>query len=226
MNIKDYLISKADINYQKFSASLIPNITNVLGVRLPILRKIAKEIYQNENWKEILTLQRSEFMEETMLQGMIIGLIQEPPKTVFQYIKNFVPKINNWSVCDSFCCSLKFVRENKNLVWNFLLPYFNSEKEFELRFAYVMMLNYFIDEIYIDKLFKIIDKFNNNKYYSQMAVAWALSICYIKFPQKTKNYLKISKLDNFTYNKAIQKICDSHKIGANDKKILKTFYKH
>lgn len=226
MNIKDYLISKADINYQKFSASLIPNITNVLGVRLPILRKIAKEIYQNESWKEFLSLQRCEFMEETMLQGMIIGLIQAPPQTICQYVKSFVPKINNWSVCDSFCCSLKFVRENKNLVWNFLLPYFNSEEEFELRFAYVMMLNYFIDENYIDKLFKIIDKFNNNKYYSQMAVAWALSICYIKFPQKTKIYLKISKLDNFTYNKAIQKICDSYKIDTNDKKILKTFYKH
>lgn len=221
MDIKAKLLEKAETDYKNFSASLIPNIDNVIGVRLPDLRKIAKEIYKNEDWKDFVNQPKCTFMEEVMLQGMVIGIIRTKPEKILEYVKNFVPKIDNWAVCDSFCNSLKFTNQNKELVWEFIQPYFKSDKEYDLRFGYVMLLSHFIEEKYIDKILDLIDNFKDERYYSKMSVAWALSICYIKFPQKTHEYLKKSHLDNWTFNKSIQKICESYRVEKDVKTMLK-----
>ena len=221
MNIKQQLIKNSEEKYRKFSQSLIPNINNVLGVRLPILRKIAKEIYKSENWQDFLKQNDLEYMEETMLQAMIIGLAKNSPENILKMVKFFIPKIDNWSVCDCFCSGLKFASQNQEIVWDFIQPYFKSEKEFEIRFAYVMLLNYFINENYIDQCLNLIDEFKDTRYYAQMACAWTLSICYIRFPQKTLGYLEKSKLDNWTFNKGIQKICESLQVDKKTKNMLK-----
>ena len=140
-----------------------------------------------------------------------------------ELVKNFIPEINNWSVCDCFCSGLKFVKDNRELVWNFIQPYFKSKNEYDIRFAYVILLSYYIDINFIDKDLNLIDKFKDQRHYTKMAVAWALSICYIKFPEKTLKYLKTSKLDNWTYNKSIQKICESLRVDKETKSLLKCF---
>ena len=221
MDIKQILLEKSEEKYRKFSQSLIPNINNVLGVRLPILRKIAKEIYTKTDWQEFLIQNDFDYMEEVMLQGMVIGLVKDEPENILKLVNDFVPKIDNWSVCDSFCTGLKFVTKNQELVWEFIQPYFNSDKEYDIRFAFVMLLEYFTNENYIDECLKRIDEFKDTRYYAQMACAWALSICYIKFPKKTLAYLKKSKLDNLTFNKGIQKICESLRVDKESKNKLK-----
>lgn len=221
MDIKQILLEKSEEKYRKFSQSLIPNINNVLGVRLPILRKIAKEIYTKTDWQEFLMQNDFDYMEEVMLQGMVIGLVKDEPENILKLVKNFVPKITNWSVCDSFCTGLKFAMKNQELVWEFIRPYFKSEKEYDVRFAFVMLLEYFAEKNYIDKCLKRIDEFNDTRYYAQMACAWALSICYINFPTKTSAYLKKSNLDNSTFNKGIQKICESLRVNKETKNKLK-----
>lgn len=221
MNIKQKILSKAEKDYKKFSQSLIPNIDNVLGVRLPVLRKIAKEIYTKENWQEFIEQSEFDYMEEVMLQAMVIGLVKDEPENILKLVKDFVPKIDNWSVCDCFCAGLKFADKNQEHVWEFVQPYFMSDKEYEIRFAFVMLLEYFIDENHINDCLKCIDEFKDTRYYAQMACAWALSICYIKFPEKTLAYLKKSKLDNWTFNKGIQKICESLRVEKSTKNMLK-----
>ncbi len=221
MDIKQRLLKEAEKDYQTFSAKLIPNIDNVLGVRLPKLRKIAKEIYKSGAWEDFVNCSNCTYMEEVMLQGMVIGLIKKPPEEILEYVKNFIPKIDNWAVCDSFCNGLKFTEQNKNLVWNFIQPYFKSGKEYDIRFACVMFLSYYIDTDFIDRVLKLIDEFTDKRYYAQMGAAWALSMCYIKFPQKTLDYLKISQLDDWTFNKSISKICESLKVDKDTKTMLK-----
>lgn len=223
MNIKERILSEAEKDYKKFSSSLIPNIDNVLGVRLPILRKIAKEIYTSGKWEEFLNCDNCEFMEETMLQGMVIGLVK--PEDILKYTAKFVPKINNWAVCDSFCTGLKFTKKNKKLVWDFIQPYFKSSHEFEIRFAFVMLLDYFIEEEYIDRVLDLIDEFKDKRYYSRMAVSWALSVCFVKFPEKTFEYLKKSKLDSWTFNKSLQKIRESYRVSKEMKDMLLQYWR-
>ena len=160
-----------------------------------------------------------------MLKGMLIGLLKEPIGEIINYIKLFVPQIDNWAICDSFCNSLKYTKYNLQEVWDFLQPYFESSSEYEIRFAYVMLLNYYIIDEYIDRVLLLVDKFKDNRYYAKMGVAWLVSICYIKYPSKTEQYLKKSKLDNWTYNKSIQKICESFKIEKNIKMKIKKLKK-
>ena len=217
MNILKRLEKEADKNYQKFSSSLLPNINNVLGVRLPILRKLAKEILKENNYKKFLNAKSFKYMEEYMLKGMLIGLLKEPVEEIINYIRLFISQIDNWAVCDSFCNSLKFTKNNLEKIWDFLQPYFESSSEYEIRFAYVMLLNYYLKDEYIDRVLLLVDKFKDNRYYAKMGVAWLVSICYIKYPLKTEEYLKNSKLDKWTYNKSIQKICESLKIDKETK---------
>lgn len=215
---------EAEEKYQKFSSSLLPGIKNVAGVRLPILRKIAKEIYKSD-WKTFLDNKSFEFMEEKMLKGMVIGLLKEPPDVIYNYIEKFIPDIDNWAICDSFCCGLKFINKNKSETWDFIQKYLNSKKEYEIRFGAVIILNFFIDEEYIDNSLKILSQIKTNDYYAQMAIAWALSICYIKFEEKTLDCLLNSNMDKFIYNKTIQKIIESNRISKETKNKLKLLKK-
>ena len=153
---------------------------------------------------------------------MLIGFIRNTDiKEVLSIIKNFVPKIDNWAVCDIFCSGLKIVNKNKETVWNFIQKYLKSKKEFELRFAIVMMLDYFICEKYIDRVLTILDNIKHEAYYVKMAVAWTISVAFVKFKDKTMKYLKKNNLDDWTYNKALQKICESLRVSKETKKIIK-----
>ena len=220
--IQKRLYSLADEKYKQFSSSLLPSVKNIIGVRLPELRKIAKEISKNNNVKDYIDNCSVTYFEEIMLKGMVIAYAKFTPEERLKYIKNFVPLIDNWSVCDSFCSSLKFTKQNLDTVWEFLQPYFYSKNEFEIRFAVVMCLNYYIEEKYLNSIFDIFNNIHTDKYYAQMAVAWAVSICYIKYPVLTEAFLLNNTLDNFIYNKSLQKIIESNKIDKDTKIKIKS----
>lgn len=177
--VRAKLLELAEPEYQKFASSLIPGISNLLGVRIPELRKLAKGI-ANGDWRSYLQQASGEFFEEVMLQGILIGHVKAEPAEKLKHVAAFVPKIDNWSVCDTFCSGLKFTKTNKELVWDFLQPYLRSEEAYDIRFGVVMLLNYYIDETYIDRVLHILDRIRHEAYYVRMAVAWALSMCYVK----------------------------------------------
>lgn len=218
--IRDQLMGLADEEYRKFSASLLPTIDHVIGVRLPELRKLAKAIARND-WRSYLKRADNDFFEEMMLQGMVIGYAKADLEEILNYVSVFVPKIDNWSVCDSFCTGLKFTPANKERIWEFIQPYLRSEKEFELRFGVVMLLLYYVDEEHIQSVLARLDTIRHEGYYAKMAVAWALSVCYVKLPAPTMNYLLTHTLDTFTYNKALQKITESYRVNPETKNIIR-----
>ena len=156
-----------------------------------------------------------------MLQGFIIGYAKAPLPDILEQIAAFLPKINNWSVCDSFCITLKAAGENPAEFWDFLQPCILSGEEFTVRFAIVMLLDYYITPEYIDRLFPIFDGISHEGYYVKMAVAWAVSMCYVKFPEKTESYLGRCRLDDFTYNKSLQKITESLSVDKETKKRIR-----
>lgn len=211
----------AEENYRIFAAKLIPNIDNLLGVRLPKLRKIAKKIVQLD-YEYYLAMDNHLYFEEVMLQGMIIGEIKLPWTERSRYVKQFISKIDNWSVCDSFCCGLKFEVSEKELVWQFLQPYFASDKPYDIRFAVVMLLFYFVDDEYAQKAFTLFDQIKNDDYYVKMAVAWAISIYFRELPTLTMLYLQKNQLDDWIYNKALQKITESLKVDSSTKIIIRS----
>ena len=215
MKLKAELESLAEPGFQEFSSRLIPDLSpgTMLGVRLPKLRKIAARIARGD-WRDYLTSAEDDTFEEIMLQGMVIGCARMPIEERLQRVRWFLPKISNWSVCDSFCAGLKAAKEEPVKVWEFLQPCFASERTYEIRFGVVMLLNYYIDETWIGQGLAILDRIHHEDYYVKMAVAWAVSMYYVKFQETTLAFLKDNHLDTFTYNKALQKIIESRQIDA------------
>ena len=222
MNVRKRLLELKDEKYRKFHSALVPGIDNVLGVRVPELRKIAKEFVKTGGWQKY---NDSLYYEELMIQGLLIGYAKLKTEEKLNLLRDFIPKITSWGVCDVVCSTLKFPQKDKELVLEFLQPYLKSNKEYQIRFGVVMLLNYFIQDKYIDKIFQILDGIKHDGYYAKMAVAWALSICFVKYWDKTFEYFKHSNLNSWVYNKAIQKACESFRISDENKEVLKKMKK-
>lgn len=218
--VRQKIFDLIDPEYQKFSSKLNPGTNNILGVRLPELRKIAKNIAKG-NWRDYFETAQDDYFEEIMLQGLVIGYIKTDIEGVLSQVDLFVPKIHNWSVCDSFCIGLKITNKHKERVWEFIQPYLQSGQEYEVRFGVVMLLNYYLEGNYIDKVLGLLDHIKHDGYYVKMAVAWAISASYIKAPDITIVYLKNNTLDDFTFNRALQKISESLRVDKETKKYLR-----
>lgn len=256
--IRKQLIEKAEKEYRDFSASLIPESKPLLGVRLPVLRKFAKDLVKDKEWKQEINSYAGEYadvyFEEVMLRGMIIGYgtQKEEKEIALQLLMNFIPHIDNWSVCDSFCNSFGFASANRECVWEFLQPYLWSEKEFEVRVGLILLLTHFLkydkqgkkvsrkkvvsmmdmekdmrrenyeQYPYLEQILEILNREYAQGYYAQMAAAWTVAEAFIAFPYETyRMLLHDCKLDTWTYNKALQKICESKNPDEKVKKVIK-----
>lgn len=143
--IRERLQAMSDTGYREFSASLIPasGRMEMLGVRLPALRKYAKELSKGD-WRAELACAEDIYLEETMLRGMVLGCACRDVEELLKYLTDFIPRIRNWSVCDSVCSGLKLAEKYPREVWDFLQPYLYSGEEFPARFALVMLLNHYV----------------------------------------------------------------------------------
>lgn len=219
--VRERIFDLADEEYRQFQSGLVPGVDNILGVRLPSLRKLARELAKG-NWPNYISTMQDDYYEEIMLQGLIIGYAKADIEEILHYVAAFVPKINNWAVCDWCCSSFKITKKHLSRVWDFLHPYLLSRKEYELRFGIVMLLSFYIEDEYIDRVLVLLDDVKHQGYYVKMAVAWAISICFVKYPEKTMVYLKKNTLDDFTYNKALQKITESFRVDKETKTIIRS----
>lgn len=138
------------------------------------------------------------------------------------YIEKYVPKIDSWAISDTFVPTLKIKEKDLKTAWKFIMPYTKSEKEFDVRFSVIMMLDYFITDEYVDKVIKALDKINHDGYYVKMAVAWTIAEIGIKYYDKAIEYLNKNNLDKFTYNKSIQKMLESYRICDDQKVYLRS----
>lgn len=215
------LYEMQDLKYKEFDSSLCPNVNNIIGVQIPKLRAIAKKLVK-EDKKEYLHLENIEYYEEKVIQGLMIGMSKLSLEDAKRNLEKFIPKIDSWAVCDVVCSSLKIAEKYPEEIWEFLERYLNSNEEFKLRFVIVMYLDYYLNNKYIDKVLENISKIKSDKYYVQMAIAWLLAESYIKQKEKATEYLRNNKLDNFTHNKAIQKIIDSYRVSQQEKEFVRT----
>ena len=205
-----------DEKYREFHSSLCPNVNDILGVRIPKLREIAKTIAK-DNPIEFLEKYVCEFCEEKMIYGLVIGYMKADLETRIKYLNKFVPMIDNWAVCDCACSTYKFTQKNMEEMFEYIKKYVFSNKEFEVRFACIMLMDYFLIDEYIDEVFQIFNNIKLDKYYVEMAIAWAISEAFIKNEKKTREFLANNTLSVNTFNKALQKIIESNRVDDKTK---------
>ncbi len=248
--IRDRLNKMSDADYVKFSASLIPasGRGTMLGVRLPALRDYAKELSKGD-WRQELSYEEDLYFEETMLRGMILGYACRDIEELFACLKDFIPRVQNWSVCDSVCSGLKLVEKYPEKTWDFLQPYLKSGEEFPCRVGLIMLLNHFVklgednkkitrkrsvtmadlqgqEETggYLEPILQALDREFTEGYYAQMAAAWLLAELFVTYPVRTLRGLRELHLDAFTRKKAVQKIRESRIPDKEVKAYLREMY--
>lgn len=214
------LNSLVDTKYQTFQQALIPTGKPVRGVRSPFLKKIAKEISKG-NYVEFLNVAKQDSYEEIVLYGLVISYLKLPFAEILILLNQFVPMIDNWASNDTVAASLKAFKKNQEQGFQYIQTLLQSKNPWHIRFGLVLLLGHYINDDYIDIILKIIDEVSYPDYYVKMANAWLLSICYIKYPDKVTKFLKKTKIDDETYQKAIRKICDSYRVSKEAKDYLK-----
>lgn len=231
--IRKELKEKSDKKLAEFNVKLCPGVNPeiVLGIKIPELRKIAKKIISKDcfdNYVKEYNKQNSKvYLEETIIYGLLIGYVKIDIENKFNYMKNYIPLIDNWLVNDTVCSTLKLKNINdKEKLWNFIDTYLKSKNQFEVRFAIIIILHNFLIDEYIDEVILKLDMIENDSYYVKMAIAWTLAEIGIKFNDKAMKYLKSeNKLDIFTFNKTIQKMRESYRISKEQKDELKLMKK-
>ena len=220
-----YLHELADPAYQQFHQKLIPGVEGFLGVRVPVLRSLAREIAKGDRQGYFAQVRPGSY-EEIMLYGLVIGQIRDDLAAAIQQLDRFVPMIDNWAVCDVCCAGLKLAARRREEMRAYLQQYLDSAEEFQLRFGLVMLMDYYIDPVYIDEVLAIYGAVRHEGYYVKMAVAWGISVCFVKFREKALALLQSGMLEPETCRKALQKILESTRVSAADKELIRALRKN
>lgn len=208
----DYLFSIKDELYSKFHSKLLKNDKiKVIGIRTPILKKVAKKIVKT-NYLDFIKLNKHEFYEETLLHGLVITYLKMDFKDNVKLFEDYIKYINNWASCDIVVANYKLFKNNLDLGFKHITKYLKSKNTWINRVGIVMLLDYYINDKFIDKVLDIANNIKSDDYYVKMANAWLISICLIKYYDKTYNFLLNNNLDDWTHNKAIQKCIESDRI--------------
>ena len=220
----DYLFSIRDLEYRDFNAKIIvPVDCEIIGIRIPILKDMAKKIAKtsSENFlnlfEKLFIKKKVKYYEEKALYGFLIGYSKMEYQDRLKRIDFFINIIDNWAVCDIVDSTFKFVNKNKEEFYAYLTSKLSATNPWEQRFIFVMLLAYYVEDKYLKDIFKICEQIKSDEYYVKMAKAWLLSVCYVKFRDKTYKFLEKTSLDDWTVNKSIQKIRESSRIIKEEK---------
>lgn len=186
----------------------------ILGLHLPEMKQVAKELARQPDVLDVLQTFEKEHQsdrfrlayEETLVWGLTINALKCSWEERTELLRKYVPVLDNWAVCDSFCCNAKWaLKVSPQVLWDFLLPYYRSNKEFEVRFAIVMSMCYLMKEDWLKIVFRHLEaidlsviqsEYKNlpSPYYVRMGIAWLLATALAKFPDETRTFVNASKL--------------------------------
>ena len=219
--ITERLFAHTDNEYRIFSEKIIPDTHyKMLGVRVPVIRKIVKEAVNTGEFISFLT-ENHVYYEEYFAHGLCLSAIKDETK-FYKALNAFLPFIDNWAICDGVAASIKKRAKNRELLYKNVLTWLKSDKVYTVRFGIVCLMNYFIDDEYADEILKLITRIKTDEYYITMAIAWLLSVMLIKKYEKTLPLIESKTLAPFIHNKTIDKARDSFRIDEKTKIYLKS----
>ena len=214
----EYLFSLQDIKYKEFHFKLLNNDKiNLIGIRTPILKKFSKEISKG-NYGKFIENNKHKYYEEIILHGLLIGNLKD-----INLLDEFLKYIDNWAINDIVASNMKYFKYNQEEGLVYIKKYILNSNPWIVRFGYVLLLDYYVNDTYIDEVINLIKCIKSNDYYVNMAVAWLISVCFIKYKDKIMDLFNENKLNKFIINKSISKINDSNRVSKSDKDLMKKY---
>ena len=218
--IKSYLLSQKDQKYRDFTLPLLPNIDEktFIGVRLPILKKYARDL-DVKSREEFLKELPHEFHEENILHAFILSNIKDYDEYINK-VDAFLPFVTNWSVSDTLCN--KYLNKYKDKLIKEIYKWLKSDELYRVRYAVKCLINYYLNEDFKEEHLLKVQEVKLDDYYVRMMIAWYLATGLAKNYDDFIKAIEEHRFDSFTHNKAIQKAVDSYRVSEEHKAYLKT----
>lgn len=216
MNLEKYI----DPSYREFNSKLIPGVENVLGIRIPVLRNIVKEMSEEE--REVFLNSLPHRWHEENIMHMIIITEEKNFDKAKEMLLNFLPYVDNWQVSDvGIPKSFKSTKDREDLL-NFVKILISKEGTYFNRYGVFILMKLFLDDFYNSEVLDMVANIKSEEYYVNMMRAWFFQEAMVKRYGDTIKYLEEKKLDRFTHLKTISKCVDSRKIDEKTKLYLKS----
>ena len=211
----------SDPTYRDFHAGLIPNISpeTILGVRVPALRKLARELRGSAEAQEFMAALPHEYYDENCLHGLLINDIKDFGATV-SALDAFLPYVDNWAVCDLI--SPRSFKSCPPELAAHVRRWLESSHSYTVRFGIGVLMSFYLDEGFEPAQLEAVAERCCEEYYVNMMVAWYFATALAKQPEAALPYIENRRLSRWTHNKAIQKSIESRRIPDETKAYLKT----
>ena len=218
--IQKFLFSQYDKKYRDFTLPLIPTVDEktVIGVRLPILKKYAKDLDEKSK-NDFLDSLPHEYHEENILHAFILSNIKDYDLFV-KRVDAFLPCVTNWSVCDTLCN--KHLNKYKDRLIVDVYKWLKSKEIYRVRYAVKCLMNYYLGDDFKEEHIQRVAEIKLDDYYVKMMVAWYLATGLAKNYNQFVKAIEENRFDSVTHNKAIQKAVESYRVSDEHKQYLKT----
>ena len=219
MDIQKRLFELQDKDYALFQSRLVPDIDSelIIGVRVPALRKFAKELKKKQGYEDFLKELPHKYYDENMLHGILISEMKDYIGCI-ERLNQFLPYIDNWAVCDIL--SPKIFKKNKDILLEAIYTWSKSKETYTCRFGIGMLMSHFLDEDFDKEYLKLPAGIKSKEYYVNMMLAWFFATALAKQWESTLTLFEEEKLDVWVHNKSIQKAGESYRIDKKRKDYL------
>ncbi len=215
--IKKRLFELQDLKFRKFHSRLVPNIDpqTVIGVRTPELRKLAKEIGEDE---EFLRTLPHEYYEENQLHALIITGMTDFSGCISR-LDEFLPYADNWAATDIM--TVKLFRKHTAELLPHIRRWLSSGRTYTVRYAVGCLMNFYLDDNFDTEYLEMVSAVKCDEYYVSMMVAWYFATALAKHYDAVIPYIEQRRLDPATHRRAIQKSIESFRITDEQKMYLR-----
>lgn len=225
--IRAHLESLADPEYEAFNAKLIPNVAadTMIGIRVPVLRAFAKELRRGDGrvLEQFLADLPHRYFEENMLHAILIGEVCASVEEVIAELTRFLPYADNWAVTDTIRIrALRRADADVRLWLDQLARWARDTHTYTIRYAVVALMADFLDDRFDAMQLQLVETMQSDEYYVNMARAWYFATALAKQWESTLPLLVERRLDPWTHNKTIQKVCESYRVPSEHKALLRS----
>ena len=218
--ILEKLFALQDKEYQSFQSKLMPTVPpeTIIGVRTPLLRKLAKELSGTPQAEGFLCILPHSYYEENNLHAFLVERLRDYDTALVE-TERFLPYIDNWATCDCFCP--KIFAKHKTELLESIRRWLASDRLYAVRYAIGLLMRYYLDEDFRPEYLAWVAGARSEEYYVNMMRAWYFATALAKQPGKALPWLTERRLDVWTHNKTIQKAAESYRISAEMKQQLR-----
>lgn len=213
-------LSQGNESYAAFNKRIVNTKMPVIGVRVPDLRRLARELAPNMSAADIskLLTAKNRSFDYVLLCGLLITHARLDDQAAIDLTKQYLPCVDSWAHIDIFIEKKR--RFAGEVWWDFALECLQNEDEFAVRYGVISLMTNFLDKAHIDQVFAVLRNVKHDGYYVKMALAWLYATVAVHFFELTLAELENKHIDTWTRNKAYQKMRESRRFTPEQQAVI------